>query len=823
MSSTLPGSRRPGRPAPGCPRIGRSLVAGALALVLAPRPPAGAAAADSGRALPPPVAVALRLESSRPRIDGNLDEPDWERAPVAAGFIQREPVQGAPATERTEARFLYDDEALYVGLRADDSVPGGVQARLTRRDRDSDSDWLYVELDPRHDRRSGYRFGVNAAGVKVDGALYLDGLEDRGWDAVWEVAVARTDCGWSAEMRIPFRILRFASDGPWGLDLTRIVARTGEIDSWSPHRHNETGWVSHFGTLEGLEAMAMPRGLGVAPYGLVRRILPAFSTPSTRVEAGADLHASLGGHAALSATINPDFGQVEADPAVLNLTVFETQFPERRPFFLDAATDFGTPIQLLFTRRIGAQPSTGDLAPGEVAVDLPESTRIPVALKLADQTRSGLRMALLDAVTTAVSGDVASQETGTVSRVLQRPTNYLAARIVQQLRHGSTIGLLATAVHRAGELPAWSGGADWDIRDADDAWHASGQLAISRATPAARRDNGTALRTELRRNLGVNGWGSLSARFETPTFDISPFGYQRRVDETHATASAGYSWSEPGRFTRQASVEADAWLQWSWDGLPLDQGASLSADAELPNRWWIGGGGSLKPSTLDDLDTRGGPVIVSPARNDLWFYLDTYSGRPVKVGVYGGYGRDEFGSSSTNGGVSLSLHPTPSVELKLGTDVSRAHDLAQWLDSRDEDGDGTSETIVFGELASWTFGLTLRANVTFTPELSLEVYAEPFVAVGDYGAIKKLARPRSYEFLPYALDYNPDFASESLNSNVVLRWEFAPGSVLFAIWNQTRADAAELGTAGIGRGLDLALRAPGDHSFAVKLSHQFDF
>jgi hypothetical protein len=301
-------------------------------------------------------AVAVRARPQPPEVDGRLDDDAWRHAPAISGFLQREPHEGMPATEPTEARVVYTDRAIYVAIRAYDSKPHQIVGLLTRRDQWSPSDWLGVAFDSYRDRRTAFAFMVNPAGVKRDIYLYNDGDgEDDSWDAVWDVAVSRDSLGWAAEFRIPFSQLRFPKEVTYrfGFNLYRLISRLNEEQYWQLPPKKEPGFVSRFGDLVGIEEIQPPRRIELLPYSAAGNTWeraeagnPFRTGKKSSARLGADLNLGLTPNLTLSATINPDFGQVEADPAVVNLTAFETFFPEKRPFFTEGLDIFRFPISL---------------------------------------------------------------------------------------------------------------------------------------------------------------------------------------------------------------------------------------------------------------------------------------------------------------------------------------------------------------------------------------------------------------------------------------------------------------------------------------------
>ena len=547
-------------------RLRSAFVAALLSTPLVLPSPAGAQGAASPVGVPTPrvatpaedPALGFRtLRAARAsgaiHVDGVLDESAWARVPAAGDFRQSWPDDRAPATERTEVRVLYDDDALYVGVRLYDSHPDSIASQLARRDASGIySDWVHVVIDSYHDRRTAFRFSVNPKGVQKDVRHFDDTNEDLNWDAVWQVATAVDSLGWVAEYRIPFSQLRFnrcgtvaepgsaGADPPraaggctWGMNVQRDLARRGERSGWSYVPQNVNAYVSRMGDLEGIGGIPRPGRLEILPYvsstltrDTVQAGNPFYRRNAGALSAGADFKYGLTPGLTINGTINPDFGQVELDPAVVNLTQFENFFPERRPFFVEGAdlfrfgdsrsyNNFGFG-QFFYSRRIGRAPQRGlgeddvrgDATAGRTVVernvlfdDPPQTSTILGAAKLSGKTAGGWTVAVLDAVTARETAPFEQElvtvgDAGDTTRLLGRRrapveplTNYLVARTRRDLNGGrSVIGALVTAVNRRLDdefVPqlrssAYSGGVDFDHTWADRGWSLSGFLAGSR-------------------------------------------------------------------------------------------------------------------------------------------------------------------------------------------------------------------------------------------------------------------------------------------------------------------------------------------------------
>lgn len=464
-----------------------------------------------------PQLQALRIDGKGIEIDGRLDESFWERAPAATGFVQFQPDEGAPASERTEVRVLYGERALYVGIRAFEKDPTAIEAQLTRRDQHSYSYWLYVAIDSYSDKRTAFKFSTNPKGVKRDAYLYNDTRMDYDWDAVWEVQAAIDNLGWTAEFRIPYSQLRFPRkrDQTWGIQFGREIARKEETSHWAPLSAQEYATVSKFGTLRGLNGVKPPRRLELMPYTMMKlqrapgdTINPLFEENEFTVTLGMDMKYGVTGDLTLDVTVNPDFGQVEADPAEVNLTAFETFFLERRPFFLEGGDIFdfvvgygptGMPDEKLFySRRIGREPR-GDVNSQGGYMEIPDATTIQIAEKLSGKTASGWTVGLLHASTAKEEAHIVTGGGQDVYEVVEPSTQYGLVRLQKDFRNGrSALGMISTGVFRRSETAdamdlhrrAVTGGIDFRHRFGGDNYLLSGYVIgtqVSGRPPFSRR------------------------------------------------------------------------------------------------------------------------------------------------------------------------------------------------------------------------------------------------------------------------------------------------------------------------------------------------
>jgi hypothetical protein len=879
-----------------------SVVALVLSILIAHRAPAQRPGPDSHASRPVAHAVAV---DDHPVLDGRLDDPVWARATPVTEFTQLDPEEGRPASARTEVRIVYDAEALYIGAMLHDSLPPS--GRLVRRDAYVlDSDWFSVALDSYHDHLSSFRFSVNPAGVRRDeifassgrtvstsGQVVVTdrgGLADQSWDPVWDAATTVSDSGWIAEIRIPFSQLRFspADRQTWGLQMERRIARRQEQAMFAFAPKDQPAGVPAYGHLEGIFGLRAQQRLEVLPYAsgrMLRRpeLAPArsvdFPDPfrSTRehtMGVGADVKYRVTSDFTLDATLNPDFGQVEQDPAVVNLTAFELQFEEKRPFFVEGAEilRFGTsifgaqeggPPQLIYSRRVGRAPQ---LAAPDSAVyaDLPDVAHVLGAAKLTGRTTSGWSVGMLEAVTGREHASFVSASGTRGSAEVEPLTSYFAGRLKRDFRGGrSTLGALVTAVNRRAEgaaaaaqlrTSAYTAGADFRSETADHVWsvvgsfspsYVSGSAAAIAATqrssnhffqrPDARHlrydPNATSLagyRVQLDGGKRTGSWtGNVAMTASSPGYEINDLGFQTSTDRIVLDPNVTYEHTRPGRIFRRWSVRAGPDNVWNYDWDIVRRQTYVTAQSQLRNYWTTSLQMNHASPAYSDRLTRGGPLTRTPAGDGIKLDVASDPRRRYTLATTINKTFDRAGLDQTLYSVDVGLKPADNLEIRIGPDLNRVRAPAQYVTAvSDPTATGTfGRRYVFAALDQTTLGIETRLNVTFTPRLTLEMYAQPFVATNDFGALKELRAPRTFEFSVYGSDVGTaardsagrttvdpdgpgparafvvddrDFTLASLRGNAVLRWEWRPGSTLYVVWQQERAE--QLG------GVDAALR-----------------
>jgi hypothetical protein len=825
-------------------------------------------------------------------IDGRVDEEAWQASTPIGDFVQRFPDWGASATERTEVRVLYDAEALYVSVRAHTSRPGTIVAPLTRRDDTGGGDRISVFIDSWHDRRTGFAFTLSAAGVRSDAYMYDDSEFDDSWDATWQGATTRDAGGWTAEFRIPFSQLRFTGGSEeitFGFNVARTVAERSEVDLWQPVPQDGSQFVSRFGELEGLRGLRKGRRIELLPYVTGRQRLGGSTTLNPfdvgnagSATAGLDLRGGIGSSLTLTAAFNPDFGQLDGDPATVNLSPNETFFEERRPFFTEASDAFRMPIGsggqegLVYSRRIGRAPQlTADPRGG--FSQGPDETTILGAAKLTGKTRGGWNVALLAARTAEERAAVVSGDGVGFADVVEPGTLYGAGRIGRDLRGGRTVvSGMATLVHRsltATTAPRlrsdalaigtdlahrWGPGDRYRLRSSFSFSRVGGSAEAIAATQRSplryfqRPDNqaasfdptrtsltGTSALLEVEKRTGDWRW-LLGGLVRTPGFELNDLGYLRGADHTLGRARVSRRWSRLGALSNtQVAVEYRFWgtsrLERNNHGFVTNGTTTLGNGWSLENNTWLRFGG-MDPQAL-----RGGPSMAESG--NIFSNLSLSTDRSRQLFLTTRAGRWHWFDNSVDGlrmESTVTWRPAARAELGLGVAYNRERWAPQLLGSAELLG---QREYLVSDVSQKTLSTTIRAGLTFSPTLTLQLWAEPFTSAASYLDPRRVVAPRATTaaaryapvdvtrdgvFLEADLDRDgttdlrlrePDFTTTSIRSNLVLRWEYRPSSTLFLVWQHDRSNDQLGGQFRPSAAFGELFNQPGRNQLAVKFSY----
>ena len=839
------------------------------------------------------VATAVRVPNGTIRVDGRLDERAWQQSPPINDFTQKEPVEGASATDRMEIRFAFDDGALYVGARMYSGNPGAIQAPLGRRDVVTQSEHIFVSLDTYYDRRTAYTFGVSASGVRLDRYHPRDDEDvyDTGFDPVWEARSSIDGQGWTAELWIPFSQLRYndAPDQVWGLNVMRFVPTLDESDYWAVVPRTERAWASRFGDLRGIQGIRPGRRIELLPVVVGSTTMNANRAADDPFDdgrnlvgrVGTDFKMGIGPNLTLDATINPDFGQVEADPAEVNLSAFATRFPERRPFFTEGSRLLTTPNQskFFYSRRIGARPNgpaSGDY------VDYPDDATILLAGKVTGRLPSRTSVGILGAVTDQEFARIADTASGgiTTARVAPR-TTYGVARVQQEFGTlGSTVSAQVATLHRnlkAGDplanllsRNALTYGADTLLRfkggEYELVWAALGTFvsgeagaitsiqrspehymqrpdqAYSTLDPTRTSLSGFTQTLNFNRVSGRHWLFGVSSIYDTVTFEANQVGQMNGADGIQPGANITYRETQPGRIFRTYSIRLSQSNEWN-HGWNRQMGTVTSVTNVMWANFWTS---SLSISrnfrTRDAKLTRGGPLMGMPRGWNANASFGNSATAQTRWTGGAGASENELGGSTRRVNGTFAFRPGPRWQLSIAPSYDRTTDAQQYVSTL---GGGPLETFgsryVFSSIERSTFATEFRMGFTLKPDVNIDVYAEPFAASGRYYDHGELKAPGSLERLRYgsagtSLHLEPDgdrvvtsggttftlanrdFNVRSFQSNVVLRWEWRPGSTMYVVWQQNR-DARDTVGARVGLGdVFRSVRAPGSNILLVKTS-----
>lgn len=804
-----------------------------------------------------------------PVINGILDDEAWESGIWAGEFTQNQPYSGRPESQRTEFKILFDDNNLYVAIKAYDTSPDSIVNRLSRRDQ-QDGDLVGIIIDSFHDLRTGFLFGVSSTGVKYDQMMTNDGQNnDPTWDPNWWVKTSINSDGWIAEMKIPFSQVRFEknSGDVWGFDVGRVLYRKNETSYWQYIPKDASGLMHLFGELHGLEQIKPRKIFDVTPYGVART--ETFQSVSdnpflskgklSSLNGGIDAKIGVTNNLTMDLTINPDFGQVEADPSEVNLSAYETFFTEKRPFFIEGSniTNFGLGVgdgdigndNLFYSRRIGRRPlGYPDLKEGWNA-DVPVQSTILGAAKLTGKTKNGLSLGFVEVLTARMQAEIDTIG-GRMTETVEPLTNYFVGRVQKDINNGNTlIGGILTSTNR--ELDsyvsdfmhkaAYTGGADFtqyfDAKNWMFNFVASYSLvegsrkAIENTQKSSahyfqRPDNNYSILDTNRTSLAGSGgriqimklnghWNFQSATtWRTPGFDANDLGYTRQADQIFSVLWAQYNQYEPRGIYRKYNINWDVYSAWNFGARNIARGFEWNANMDLKNFWNIWAGGALRSSTLDQTILRGGPMMETPGNvtGRLGFTTDNREMLVLNASVNCTQGL-ENSSRSFGAGFGISYKPTNWLVVSFTPGFSKSYSELQYVTGLKINNE---DKYIFASIDRKTFNTSFRVNLNLSPNLTLQYWGQPFFATGRYYDHKLITSPVADNYrdrfkiysqnqitlkgntynidensdgsVDYSFD-NKDFNIQEFLSNLVIRWEYKPGSSVYLVWSQTRSSS----------------------------------
>lgn len=842
-------------------------------------------------------------------FDGKLDEAAWQKSPPGDDFIEYQPDDGTPPSHPSEFRILYDDKFLYIGYRAFDSSPDSLVERMGRRD-EFPGDWMEINIDSYHDQRTAFSFTFSCSGVRGDEFISDNGNNwDTNWNPIWDGKSNIDSLGWTAELKIPFSQLRYNNDPEqvWGFQVQRLIFRKNERSTFQHIPQNGSGWVSRFAELHGLRDLPRNKGVEIAPYLLTKTEHfekeagnPFADGSRQKITVGVDGKFAVTRDLILDYTVNPDFGQVEADPGAVRLDGYQNFFSERRPFFMESrnlfdynltgsSTGFDYDGDLLFySRRIGGAPhGRPNLKPGEFA-DVPQAASILGAAKFSGKTKKGWSIGVLESITQRKNAHI--DLNGERRKELVEPqTNYFVGRVMKDFDAGNTIvGAVFTAVNREKGLDwlhssAYSGGLDFQHFWKNRWWNVSGKLLFSQVngSPEAiletqqsfehyfQRAQASHVEVDPTRTAltGTSGtfkigkyagkpdkWGGIK-KFEvggtwrSPEFEVNDIGFMQSADEINQFVWAGYHLQRPFSVFRNLRFNYNHWFKWDFSGRHLFTFYNVNAHAFFKSNWGTGAGLFLNPFDISNNALRGSSPLRRPTGYGGFTYFESDERKKVTFnGNFDFFRGFEQVIRSTGGSVGVNFQATDALRFGLYPGYNHG-----WRKQ-----DQFVQTVTFGnetrtivsEVNQKSFSLTGRLTYNLTPNLTVQYYGQPFIfraLYNNYGVVTDpLATAYDARFHRFsgseitngdgtfsvdensdgATDYTfsqPDFNFIQFRSNLVVRWEYTPGSEFFLVWSQGATPNAysDLDTPLVQSLFDNVFDARPTNIFLIKATYRF--
>ncbi len=812
------------------------------------------------------VATAFRIKGEVPKVDGFVNDDAWQAVEWQNNFTQQQPYDGKAPSQKTEFKILYNDNSIFAAIRSWDSSPDSIVSRLSRRD-DGDGDAVGIEFDSYHDHQTAFSFIVFSSGVKHEKLITADGgNEDVSWDAIWDAKTSIDDKGWIAEIEIPLNQLRFNSNEvqEWGLQVGRYIFRKDELSLWQPTPRDAPGWVHQFGHLMGIKGIKPKRQVEIAPYvvGQVERFEKEEGNPFATgkrhsFNGGLDAKIGITNDFTLDLTVNPDFGQVEADPSEVNLTAYETYFPEKRPFFIEGKNLFdfnfspgdgdGALENLFYSRRIGRHPK-GDPEIGDDEYSkIPETTSILGAAKITGKTQKGFSVGIMNAITSREEAEIFSN--GDYRYEAVEPfTNYLVASANKEFNESNTrIATVFTSTNRNitnGELNfmhknAYTGGVNFMHQWNNKNYYVLFKSAFSRVegSPEAILETQTAssryfqrvdathvsvdsMRTSFTGHGGLFGIGKggegrwrymASVSWKSPEFEINDVGFVRTVDDIFQVFWVGYRIFEPFSVFRNFNLNINQWTGHNFAGERGYWGGNVNLNAQFKNYWNGGAYVGHQGESLNFSALRGGPALIIPGGWNENIWISTDGRKKLTSSFSTGYFKS-INAESYHFSLGFNYKPSNALVLSISPFIQGSTKKIQFVDNFEHE---SNVSYVNASIDQITYSLEFRANLSITPDLSIQYYGRPFVAKGKYFDFKKITNPRAEKFsdrfeifsnsqISYSTDDdvymvdenvdgitdfsfdNPNFNFRDFQSNLVIRWEYKPGSTVFLVWTQGR-------------------------------------
>ena len=842
-----------------------------------------------------------RFNGAEPKIDGQFNDEAWDAVNWSGNFTQNDPNNGAPASQKTQFKILYNDHFIYVAIKAFDTEPGLIDSKISRRD-DWEGDLVALGFDSYFDKQTCFVFAVSAAGVKNDGVIYNDSQEpDNSPNPIWFVKTQVVHDGWNAEIKIPLSQLRYGSQDEltWGLQVVRSIYRNQEFDTWQHVSNDISGWVSRFGTMSGLKSLKSKRQIEIAPYTMAglkkyekEEGNPYADGSDPEYQAGIDGKIGITNDLTLNFTVNPDFGQVEADPSEVNLTAFESYFEEKRPFFIEGSnitnyqiTAGGSPWSsdnLFYSRRIGRTPHYyPDVEDGEY-LKMPDKTRILGAVKLTGKTQSGWSVGVIESLAAREKAKITSGSEE-YSQTVEPLSNYFLARLQKDLNQGNTlIGGMLTSTRRFindDELlfmnkSAISGGLDFMQYFKDRKYFILVKLLGSKISgdKEAILDQQLSSRRYFQRPdadylildsnrtslsghagtllLGKNGNSGFRYAFNltwrSPGFELNDLGYLRKANSIFHYYWLGYQFPKPFSIFRAFNINLNEWAGWDFAGNNTFFGGNISTWMQFNNLWSFNINFSREGQNIDDAALRGGPALYTPGNWNFNMGIHTSGTKKLQIGFFTWANKNDKNSGKSHGISSfVNIKPNNKLSFALSPDYNYSSSDLQYISTEEY---LFEDRYLFASIQQKTLTLTIRANYYINPDLSIQYYGSPFVSSGLYDDFKRISDPKAEEYADrfriypqsymmyfvedeqYGISENgngfynyyidqPDFNFRQFRSNLVIRWEFRPGSLLYVVWSQDRTDYISNGNFDYWNDLGDLFKITPDDVFMIKLSY----
>lgn len=758
-----------------------------------------------------------KLIGEAPIIDGYISEDIWNIVEWSGDFTQKEPFENQKPSQQTAFKVIYDDNNLYVAIRAFDTEPEKIERRLNRRG-NQDGDWVAIAFSSYNDKRTAFSFGVTAAGVKADGIVTNDVDWDDTWQPVYEVKTTIDGEGWVAEMKIPLNQLRFSSKSKkvWGLEVMRSLFRKEEFSVWQMVPQEASGWVSLWGELHGIENIKPKKEIALTPYimgGLEKSVKEDGNPYETGTKwinnAGLDGKIAVTNSLTLNFTINPDFGQVEADPSEVNLSAFESYFREQRPFFVEGSNIYNFPLvagdmfsseKLFYSRRIGRRPQYDPDIEDDAYIKMPDHTRILGAFKLSGKTESGWSIGIMESVT---NNEYALIDSGGFEKkqIVEPLTNYFNTRIQKDFNDGKTIvGGMITATNRSIKdsalffIPssAYTGGLDfnhyWKDRTfnfqanltgsfiegdslamierqmAPQRYYQRPDLTYRSVDSSLQQLSGMGSSFRLAKIGGGHWRYGIRSSFKSPGMSVGDMGFMHRADYFDESVWINYLLWEPFSVFRNMRINFSHWAGWDFGGRYIYSGAQLSTHFQLKNYWYININYNYQFFDIDRHQLRGGPALYTPSMLRMSYSFSTDSRKKFVFSAFyfHGFGKKNW-REAEDVGFEISYRPLPSLELSVDPVYVYDREGYIYIDTKEYENENV---YLVSNLKRKTLQFNFRINYSITPDLSIQYWGQPFFFSGDYHNFKKVTDAGNKDFDSQFSVYTDNEISYNADDNI---------------------------------------------------------